>query len=662
MSKRGALIGGGSLLLLALVAAVVWFGPLDGGGSSDGDDRPGIDAGDPAAAAADAFAASWEAGALAEVAATESSGAIEQRSLIASSGLGAQAGISPSSVEVTALERVEPPADAEDGPERVRAALEVTWALDADRSWTYPSAVELVEEVAPSGGDDEAEPTWRVDWTPAVVHPKLVADDRLVTVRQSATRGEVLDLAGEPIVGLRPVVVVGIDVGATTDPAATADQVAAIVGVDAQALADRAAAAPDGQLVSVITLRREAYDPLAAQLEAVTGIVLQETEIPLAPSRDFARALLGSAGPADEELAAASGGTIAVGDLTGLSGLQAAQEATLAGTPGLSVRIDRTASGQPAVVLKDFDAIAGADLTITLDTRLQVAAEEALASAPGPAALVAIRPSNGDVLAVANGPAGSDGFNRAMVGRYPPGSTFKVASTFGLLQQGLTPTEVVPCPATTVAGKEFRNAGGFVLGDVPFRTDFARSCNTAFVSQYERITSDQLSASAADLGFRPLDLGVPLFEGSVPVTDSTAEHASDLIGQGKVEASPFVVALMSASVASGRSVVPRLIVDPSTPEPPLGAELPAEPIAVLRDLMRAVVTEGTGTAVAGVPGGEVHAKSGTAEYGTEDPPATHAWFTGYQGDVAFAVLVEGGSSGGGVAAPLAAAFLEAIAS
>jgi cell division protein FtsI/penicillin-binding protein 2 len=57
----------------------------------------------------------------------------------------------------------------------------------------------------------------------------------------------------------------------------------------------------------------------------------------------------------------------------------------------------------------------------------------------------------------------------------------------------------------------------------------------------------------------------------------------------------------------------------------------------------------------------VFGKSGTAEFGTEDPPQTHAWFTGFQGDLAFAVLVEGGSSGGGVAAPLAARFLTDLA-
>ena len=86
-----------------------------------------------------------------------------------------------------------------------------------------------------------------------------------------------------------------------------------------------------------------------------------------------------------------------------------------------------------------------------------------------------------------------------------------------------------------------------------------------------------------------------------------------------------------------------------------------QPIADLQGLMRRVVTNGTGRAMAGIPGGDVHGKTGTAEFGTESPPRSHAWFTGYQGDIAFAVLVEDGGFGGAVAAPLAAQFLTRIA-
>ena len=81
----------------------------------------------------------------------------------------------------------------------------------------------------------------------------------------------------------------------------------------------------------------------------------------------------------------------------------------------------------------------------------------------------------------------------------------------------------------------------------------------------------------------------------------------------------------------------------------------------LQSLMGLVVTEGSAEVLKGVPGGVVRGKTGTAEHGTKNPPETHAWFVGYQGDVAFAVLVEAGKSGGTVAAPVAKDFLTGLA-
>ena len=89
--------------------------------------------------------------------------------------------------------------------------------------------------------------------------------------------------------------------------------------------------------------------------------------------------------------------------------------------------------------------------------------------------------------------------------------------------------------------------------------------------------------------------------------------------------------------------------------------LPGRTEDTLRSLMRRVVTSGTGTALAGVPG-TVIGKSGTAEFGSGSPPPTHAWFIAARGDLALAVLVERGRSGGSVAAPIAARFFSALGS
>jgi cell division protein FtsI/penicillin-binding protein 2 len=678
--RRGAIGAAVAIAVVALVGSIAWFGPWRN--HDDGAHRrPGMAEDDPAADAADLFALSWVTGKLAKVPATAESGDVAQRTLAITAGLGDPAGTTPSGVQVTRLDdapvtttttaaggvAAPPPA------RRKVATVTVSWKLDPQRTWTYETRVPFVETHVPAaagsggggdGGDDagEGKVVWKLDWTPSVVHPALRTGETLAAVRVTPTRGEVLGLDGQPLVGLRPVVEVGFQRSRATDPEGSARQVAGLVDVDADALVAKVKAAGPDEFVPVITLRRDAYDQLKAQLQPIPGAVFREDQIPLAPSRTFARALLGTTGPATEEIAKASEGRVAVGDETGLSGLQAAQDEVLAGSPGVSVRVVPApgAGGEPRE-LKAFAATPGRSITITLDARIQLAADEVMADAPKPAALVAIRPSTGDVLAVANGPASAAGYNRAMIGRYPPGSTFKVATTFALLGKGLTPDTPIDCPASVIVGKRFSNAGGEVLGTVPFRTDFAESCNTAFVGQSKTITAQDLTDAAGILGYRDIDLGVPLFGGSVPVTDNPTEHAANMIGQGKVEASPFSVALASASVAAGRSVQPRLIVDPAHPDPTLGAELPADRVAALRELMRGVVTNGTGTALLGVPGGDVAGKTGTAEFGTDTPPHTHAWFTGFQGDLAFAVLVEDGGFGGEVAAPLAAAFLSKLA-
>ena len=120
--------------------------------------------------------------------------------------------------------------------------------------------------------------------------------------------------------------------------------------------------------------------------------------------------------------------------------------------------------------------------------------------------------------------------------------------------------------------------------------------------------------------------------------------------------------MLAANVARGSTIAPALVTDPAvdgadrTPKP-----LDAKVVGQLRTLMGEVVSSGTATVLRGTPGGTVRGKTGTAEFGTKNPPETHAWFVGYQGDVAFAVLVEKGASGGSVAAPVAKDFLTALA-
>ncbi len=593
-------------------------------------------------ATADALAVAWRDGKLEEAPLADRAAALARyKELVA--GLG---GARPERVEVTSVMRSE---------DEALATLQVTWAFGG--GWTYASRLPLAGDLdGPNGG------TWTAVLDPSVVHPDLAEGDRLTAQRTSGARGEILGRDGTPIVTKREVVEVGVQPSRADDVDALAAALAATLGVDGIALAERVRAAPPDAFVPVITLRRSDYDAVRSQIQPLPGTVFDEGTLPLAPTREFARALLGSVGPVTAEIVEASNGRLAGGDIAGLSGLQAQYDEHLGGTRG--VRVLRVRSEGEPDELFSVAPTDGADLALTLDATVQRAADDALAASTvgnGNAALVALDTSTGEVLAVANTPA--TGANRAMTGRYAPGSTFKTVSTLALLDAGLRPDETVPCPATaTVTGREFRNVDGFVLGPVPFSQDFSQSCNTAFVELSSRLAPGELSEAGASVGLGGgWVVGAPAFTGDVPVEESPVEVAAATIGQGQVLASPLAMAQVAATIASRGWIEPKLVVEPSPPAASGDVPQPdTERLATVRELMRLVAINGTASALADVPGEPVHAKTGTAEYGTEVPPRTHAWTVGFQGDVAFAVLIEDGISGTGAAVPVAEAFLRAL--
>ena len=271
---------------------------------------------------------------------------------------------------------------------------------------------------------------------------------------------------------------------------------------------------------------------------------------------------------------------------------------------------------------------------------------------------MAIDAATGEVRAVANHPV--VGFPPALAGSYAPGSTFKVITATALLLAGNGVDTTVDCPSTlSVTGKTFRNHAGVTTGPISLQQAFADSCNTAFIGAARSLPANALVDAASLFGFGS---GAPLpiasVGGVVPTSTDVVELAADAIGQGRVEASPLHMASVAAAVASGTWRQPHLLPCPSC----TSHVLPPAVTPALQRMMRAVVTSGTGKALAAVGGGPVYAKTGTAEFGTASPPATHAWVIGYQGGLAFAVYVENGAGGGEVAAPIAAAFLSALRS
>lgn len=384
--------------------------------------------------------------------------------------------------------------------------------------------------------------------------------------------------------------------------------------------------------------------------EVSRGSVLDRAGRPVRPaSADLAANVLGTVGPATEPAAG-----VLAGEPTGLTGLERVLNERLAGAAGGVVVVVDAATGQDVEVLQEFAGAAGEDVATTLDLDVQAAAQQALAGLDARAALVAVDSATGEVRALANSPVSGV---PATFASYAPGSVFKVVTATAALLAGTSLATVVDCPETlSVEGRAFRNDEGLgALGAIPFREAFANSCNTAFIGVARGLPDGALADAAALYGFDRADL-LPLRAegGQFPAPTSDVEAAAAALGQGRVEASPLLIASMSAAVASGTWQQPRLIPGEGASTP-----LPGEVVEPLRELMRAVVTSGTGVA-ADLPGLPVHGKTGTAQFGSNDPPLTHAWFTGFRGELAFAVFVETGASGGSVAAPAARRFLTAL--
>ncbi|WP_432104323.1 penicillin-binding transpeptidase domain-containing protein [Streptomyces sp. bgisy091] len=349
----------------------------------------------------------------------------------------------------------------------------------------------------------------------------------------------------------------------------------------------------------------------------------------------------------------------------GTFGLEARYDKQLRGGGGSAtseVVIADRQSGQAVTSLTKSSAKPGKPVRTTIDPEVQDAAAAAMEGVKVNAALVALEPSTGNLLAVSSRPAG--GLNRALAGQYPPGSTFKVVTAAAMLKAGMKPSDVVRCPKFAhVDGQRFENQNQFTLpAGSTFKDSFAKSCNTMFVENRAKVGGSALHQAAEAFGIGGVwDVGDSTYDGSVPVTTSDNDLAASTIGQARVQASPLVMASIAATVKEGTFKQPVLVPDAVKKKHEATARLDASVTADLRDMMRATVTYGAGSALTGIPG-EPHAKTGTAEFGDEKPPRTHAWMIGYQGgsDLAWCVMLEDGGSGGADAGPVAARFLKAL--
>lgn len=537
-----------------------------------------------------------------------------------------------------------------------RATADLVWQWRVgERLWQYSTKATFVK----------ADGSWAPVWSPKLIEPSLAEGDYLSSARVAAERGDIVGGKGGPLITERPVVRLGIDKVKVPvpDQADSARELAELVEIDADKYVAAVENAGPKAFVPAIVLRRPDFTVgIVDGMDDILGATSIEAELPLAPTKDFGTALLGTVGPATAELVKASNGRILAGDQVGLTGLERRYDEQLSGTPGLTISVIR-ANGDAKQVFETAP-VDGKPVKVTIDRGMQQAAQDALAEIESASALVAIRPSTGEVLAAASGP-GSEGQNTATAGQFPPGSTFKVVSALAYLRSGFMPDTEMRCdPQETVNGKRFENYDDYPLtrtGRIDLEVALANSCNTAFISQREKIEKGELLNSAAALGFGvDYNLGFPAYFGQAPEATEEAEKAADLIGQGKILASPLAMAVVAATVAQGAVVVPRLL-PAFVPEPVVAASpLTADEANQLRQMMREVVEDGSADFLADLDGPPILAKTGTAEFGDTPPLKTHAWMIAAQGDLAIAVFVADGESGSSTAGPILEDFLEAV--
>jgi Penicillin binding protein transpeptidase domain/NTF2-like N-terminal transpeptidase domain len=484
-----------------------------------------------------------------------------------------------------------------------------TWHLPKGRSWTYDGMLNMVRD----------EGQWEVRWAATGLHPKLGENQRLQLRADAPRRASVNELGGSDVLVPGNLYHYQLDAArAGADLMPTARTVVDVLRpfdntLDPQRLAEEASSTP-GPL-SLITLRKDDNDRVAPAIGELPGVIVTP-QADLLPTDDgFAPAIINQVKKA------------VIDDLDGDAGWRV---------------VSVNQNGADVDVFNEVAPAPAPSITITLDRAVQQAAQNAVNGQGRKAMLVVLRPSTGEILGVAQNQAADADGPVATTGLYPPGSTFKIVTAGAAMDRDMaTPNTLLGCPGTAEIGHRIvPNYGGFDLGVVPMSRAFASSCNTTFAELASRMPRDGLTVAAAQYGLgQDYEIeGITTATGSVPPTVNLTERIEDGFGQGKVLASPFGMALVAATVASGKTPVPHLIVGHETKVTGEARPISPEMLDGLRSMMRLVITNGTAKDLADA--GMVYGKTGEAEF----EGGSHSWFAGYRGDMAFASLIVGGGS------------------
>ena len=339
--------------------------------------------------------------------------------------------------------------------------------------------------------------------------------------------------------------------------------------------------------------------------------------------------------------------------------------------------------------------VQGDSLVLTLDSRLQEVCYYALGDRKG--AVVVVEPDTGKILAMVSKPdfdpntieedwdslindeSNSSLFNRAVQGQYAPGSTFKILTTLQYLREHPDDYQDFTYNCNGSISREdvtITCYGGEVHGQEDLEDAFVHSCNGAFAEIGMGVDNASFKELCESFMFNsqlPIDLPSSQSLFRLPNQASYGEEMMTAIGQGETVVTPLEMAMVSATVANGGTMMKPYYIDRLETydgdvvkqyKPSKQAELMSEEeVEILSGFMEKVVTEGTARGLSG-ESYTAAGKTGSAEYGIKgENEGTHSWFTGYldvdNPKLAISVIVEDGGTGSQSAVPVAKAVFDA---
>jgi len=499
-------------------------------------------------------------------------------------------------------------------------------------------------------------------------YEEMAANNHQRTLALRAPRGVLYDRNGQVIVDNRHSFTISIVREHTKDLDRTIrllSEVAALNVEDVRAAVARHRSEPSYRPIVIVD------DASLAQVAAITArrldfelpdVVVEEVPTRQYPGEGIAAHLFGYVGEVSDTMVAAND-TLKSGDLVGQAGIEKIYNPMLMGKDGAKVVVVNSL-GREIRTLEEVPPTEGKRLQLTIDYDLQKAVDDGFkvarqARLTNAGAAIVLDPNTGEVLAYSSEPAfdpnafaaGIDRAtwasltsdeqrplnDRALQGRYSPGSTFKMAVALAGLQEGvITPDFKVHCAGSAnFYGRNFKCwlKGGH--GTTDLRHAIEQSCDVYFYTVANILGIDKINkwATALGLGVKSnIDLPNEV-QGLVPSTEWKREKMHEKwyagetisvgIGQGQVSVTPVSMAVYAATLANGGTrVTPHLLkaVDEgggwkpvAAPEPQSKADVDHDKLQAIRDGMWGVVNGGGTGNRARVVGFDVAGKTGTSQ-------------------------------------------------